>query len=59
MKLFATACLASAFAESNIANKMERFRREAGYDTISFIDSESHGVTHTQIIPSNHMDHMI
>ena len=41
MKLFAAGCLASAFADSNIANKMERFRREAGYDTISFIDSES------------------
>ena len=47
MKLFAAACLASAFADSNMANKMDRFRREAGYDTISFIDSES-DPNHTQ-----------
>ena len=50
MKLFAATCLASVFAESNIANKMERFRREAGYDTISFIDSELHPY---------YMDHMV
>ena len=40
MKLFAAACLASAFAESDIPNRMERFRRDAGYETISFIDSK-------------------
>lgn len=39
MRLFAATCL--AFAESNIANQMERFRREAGYEAISFIDSKS------------------
>ena len=42
MKLFAATCLASVFSESNIANQMDRFRRDAGYETISFIDSESH-----------------
>ena len=40
MKLFAATCLASAFAESEIANRMERFGRDAGYETISFIDSK-------------------
>ena len=40
MKLFATTCLASAFAETSIQNEIERFRRDAGYETIPFLDSK-------------------
>ena len=41
MKLFAAACLASAFSETNIENEIERFRREARYETIPFLDSKN------------------
>ena len=41
MKLFAATCLASAFSETNIENEIERFRREAGYETIPFLDSKN------------------
>ena len=44
MKLFTAAGLASVFAETNRVNEIERFRRDAGYETISFLDSKSHHI---------------
>ena len=40
MKLFAVTCFASAFSETNIENQIERFRRDAGYETIPFLESK-------------------
>ena len=41
MKLFAVTCFASAFSETNIEDKIERFRRDAGYETIPFLESKT------------------